>query len=164
MDRRTFLKKTAKSTLGLLAVSVVPMSLTGCNKDTVDLSSMAKLGPLSELQKGPFPKKVDYAITIKDAWVEQENKGFVYVNYDEKTDELLIMSPICTHLGCTAGIATEKQRTEGISFHCKCHDGKYDDLGINIAGPPPRPLDIFKPVIENDEVYIPIFDAQKREA
>ncbi len=27
---------------------------------------MADLGPLSEIEKGPFPKKVEYVSTIKD--------------------------------------------------------------------------------------------------
>lgn len=41
---------------------------------------MASLGPLSELEKGDFPKKVFYKTTVQDAWVEQEMEGFLYIN------------------------------------------------------------------------------------
>jgi cytochrome b6-f complex iron-sulfur subunit len=45
----------------------------------------------------------------------------------------------CTHLGCTANW----KASEGI-FHCACHGSKFDEMGINFAGPAPRPLDRFK--------------------
>lgn len=49
------------------------------------------------------------------------------------------LSMRCTHLGCTANWKS----SEGI-FHCPCHGSKFDKLGINFAGPAPRPLDRFK--------------------
>ncbi|HDZ25528.1 hypothetical protein LCGC14_0545340 [marine sediment metagenome] len=49
------------------------------------------------------------------------------------------VSLICTHLGCTANW----KPSEGI-FHCPCHGSKFDRMGINFAGPAPRPLDRFK--------------------
>lgn len=51
---------------------------------------MANLGPLSELEKGEFPKKVPYKVKIQDAWVEQEREGFVYINKNIEGDSLLI--------------------------------------------------------------------------
>jgi menaquinol-cytochrome c reductase iron-sulfur subunit len=39
---------------------------------------MENLGPLSDIEKGAFPKKVNYKVTYKDAWVTQEEEGFVY--------------------------------------------------------------------------------------
>ncbi|MFD2216537.1 hypothetical protein [Metabacillus endolithicus] len=77
LDRRKFLKKSVKGTMGLLTLSVIPFSLTACNKDEIDTSALANLGPLEKLKKGPFPKKVNYSTKIKDAWVEQEREGFV---------------------------------------------------------------------------------------
>ncbi len=49
------------------------------------------------------------------------------------------LSLMCTHLGCTANW----KPSEGI-FHCACHGSKFDRMGINFAGPAPRPLDRFK--------------------
>lgn len=160
ISRRTFLGETVKSTLGLLTISVIPLSLAACNDDTVDMTAMANLGPLEELKKGPFPKKVNYQVKIKDGWEEQEREGFVYVNI--KNDELLIMSPICTHLGCTATTPEESKQKDEITYFCPCHGWEYDEYGINIGGPPPRPLDIFKPYLVEGNVYIPILSATVR--
>ena len=49
------------------------------------------------------------------------------------------LSMSCTHLGCTSNW----KPSEGI-FHCACHGSKFDKIGMNFAGPAPRPLDRFK--------------------
>lgn len=163
-SRRKFLGTSLKGTAGLFTISILPLGLAACNKSetTKDLSSMANLGPLSELEKGEFPKKVTYKVKIKDAWVTQEQEGFVYINKKED-GSLLIMSPICTHLGCTVGEADEKLKMENKNYLCPCHAGSYDKNGINIAGPPPRPLDIFESYIQDGNVYISVLEPLKRD-
>jgi len=42
---------------------------------------------------------------------------------------------VCTHLDCNVAWLPDKDR-----FFCACHEGWYDAAGVNIAGPPPRPL------------------------
>lgn len=44
-------------------------------------------------------------------------------------------SATCTHLDCIVEYQNKKQR-----IWCNCHNGEYDLNGINVAGPPPRPL------------------------
>jgi len=56
----------------------------------------------------------------------------------------LSLSAICTHLGCIVAWNADYQM-----FLCPCHGGKYDALGRNVEGPPPRPLDAF-PLRLND--------------
>lgn len=52
--------------------------------------------------------------------------------------ELRAFSARCTHLDCTV------QYREDLShIWCACHNGHFDLNGVNIAGPPPRPLDRF---------------------
>jgi menaquinol-cytochrome c reductase iron-sulfur subunit len=164
-SRRRFLGKSFLCTAGLITVSVLPLGLTACNeKDKPkDVSTMANLGPLSELEKGEFPKKVNYKVKVKDAWVTQEQEGFVYINKNKENNKLLIMSPICTHLGCTVGEADKGIKLENTSFLCPCHAGQYDENGINIAGPPPRPFDIFEAYLQDGNVYISIFGGIRRE-
>ncbi|AGE21382.1 MULTISPECIES: ubiquinol-cytochrome c reductase iron-sulfur subunit [Geobacillus] len=164
LNRREFLSRSLKGAAELLAVSVLPAGLAACSNDkkTVNTSSMANLGPLSELEKGEFPKKVPYKVTIKDAWTKQEREGFVYINKNED-GSLLIMSPICTHLGCTVGDAEENMQKTGIRFLCPCHAGQYDEYGINVGGPPPRPLDTFDAYIQDGNVYIAVLSPRKRE-
>ena len=54
------------------------------------------------------------------------------------TDDFRAFSAACTHLACTV----EYQRAEG-RIWCHCHNGHYDLTGLNVAGPPPRPLERF---------------------
>lgn len=42
---------------------------------------------------------------------------------------------VCTHLDCNVQYLPEQRK-----FYCACHQGWYDENGVNIAGPPPRPL------------------------
>ncbi len=41
----------------------------------------------------------------------------------------------CTHLDCIVEYRSGERK-----IWCNCHDGVYDTSGLNIAGPPPRPL------------------------
>jgi len=165
LNRRDFLSKSLKGTAGLFAVSVLPIGLGACSDDkqTIDTSTMANLGPLSELEKGEFPKKVPYKVTIKDAWAEQEMESFVYINKNNEDNSLLIMSPICTHLGCTAGDADVQMQGTGVRFYCPCHGGQYDENGINVGGPPPRPLDTFDSYVQDGDIYIAVLSPIERE-
>lgn len=164
INRREFLGKTFKGGAGLFVVSVLPLSLAACNtgKRSIDTSSMANLGPLTELEEGTFPKKVPYKVSVKDAWVEQQMEGFVYINKNKEDNSLLILSPICTHLGCVAGDAEEGMQNSGTRFYCPCHGGQYDEYGINVGGPPPRPLDMFESYIQDGNVYIAVLNPIKR--
>lgn len=61
----------------------------------------------------------------------------------------LVMSWRCTHLGCTVPwVESEK------AFHCPCHGSIYDDKGQVLAGPAPRPLDLYSAQIVNNELTV----------
>ncbi|MCX6641017.1 MAG: Rieske 2Fe-2S domain-containing protein [bacterium] len=55
----------------------------------------------------------------------------------------------CTHLGCTVQFRPDL----GVIW-CACHNGRYDINGINISGPPPRPLTPFQVNVQNGDVYV----------
>lgn len=125
--------------------------------------NLVYIGEKRQFDQISEPVKVDYEAEIKDGWVTQKRKGFVYVTKDA-TNQLLIMSPICTHLGCSVPFANEekkKEKTE-LAFLCPCHQGEYDEQGINIGGPPQRPLDVFHSVIEDGKVYIYVLSPIRR--
>jgi Rieske Fe-S protein len=56
---------------------------------------------------------------------------------------------ICTHLDCTVTFLSEKKM-----FYCACHDGWYDENGVNVAGPPPSPLRQLIVTIEGGNMII----------
>jgi cytochrome b6-f complex iron-sulfur subunit len=64
-------------------------------------------------------------------------------------DQLVAFSAVCTHLDCTV-----QYRSDFGVIWCACHNGKYDLAGRNISGPPPRPLDEYRVVIQGGEVFI----------
>ncbi|HLF13806.1 MAG TPA: Rieske (2Fe-2S) protein [Bacteroidota bacterium] len=63
--------------------------------------------------------------------------------------EFRAFSAVCTHLDCTVQYRREKG-----TIWCACHNGTYDLTGRNIAGPPPRPLDEFRVIVQGEEVLI----------
>ena len=42
----------------------------------------------------------------------------------------------CTHLGCTPNWNASENK-----FKCPCHGSGYDNEGVNVEGPAPRPMD-----------------------
>ncbi len=64
--------------------------------------------------------------------------------------QLKAYDAICTHLDCTVQYSRERQQ-----IWCACHNGRYDLNGINVGGPPPRPLDSFRVDIdENGDIHV----------
>ena len=51
----------------------------------------------------------------------------------EKNDAIRAFTATCTHLGCTVSYHPEQP-----GFYCKCHQGRYDDNGVNIPGTRPK--------------------------
>ncbi len=64
-------------------------------------------------------------------------------------DQLKAFSATCTHLDCTV----QYRKDYGLIW-CACHNGKYDLNGRNVSGPPPRPLDEYRVILQGDEISI----------
>lgn len=63
--------------------------------------------------------------------------------------EFRAFSAVCTHLNCTV-----QYKSDWKLIWCACHNGKYDLNGVNASGPPPRPLQPFKVIVQADEVIV----------
>jgi len=55
----------------------------------------------------------------------------------------------CTHLGCTVPWVEAEGR-----FNCPCHGSIFNTRGEVLAGPAPRPLDLFPIEIVDGEVWV----------
>jgi Rieske Fe-S protein len=53
-------------------------------------------------------------------------------------DDLRAFNAVCTHVDCTV-----RYRSDRGDIFCNCHEGVYDLNGKNVAGPPPRPLEMY---------------------
>jgi cytochrome b6-f complex iron-sulfur subunit len=69
-------------------------------------------------------------------------------------DEVVAFSRRCTDLGCLVSWSKDHEQ-----FLCPCHQGVYDKTGLNIAGPPPRPLDRFQIVKKGGQLYVNVKSA-----
>ncbi len=63
--------------------------------------------------------------------------------------EIRAFTAICTHLNCTVQYRDDFQH-----IWCACHNGHYDLNGVNVSGPPPRPLQPYKVDIKGDEIWV----------
>lgn len=75
------------------------------------------------------------------------NKPVILVR--TSSGELRAFDATCTHLDCTVQFHKEM----GVIW-CACHNGKYDLNGRNVSGPPPRPLDEYRVVVQGNDVLI----------
>ncbi len=68
-----------------------------------------------------------------------------------KTDigEFRAFSATCTHLDCVVQFRTDTRQ-----IWCACHNGIFDLNGLNVSGPPPKPLEEFAVNIIEDEIII----------
>ena len=100
----------------------------------VEVSSV-KAGKLSEIEK-------DTGKIIKFG-----TKPVILIRTTD--GDLRAFSATCTHLDCTV-----QYRKDFGAIWCACHNGKYDLHGRNISGPPPRPLDELRVVVQGDDILI----------
>ncbi len=135
--KRDFLKYVLGGGLVAWAVSILyPLFayLKPPKQAEVEVSSV-KAGKLSAIEK-------DSGMIVRFG-----NKPVILVR--SAGGELRAFSATCTHLDCTV----QYRKDMGVIW-CACHNGKYDLNGKNIAGPPPRPLDEYRVVVQREEVLI----------
>jgi cytochrome b6-f complex iron-sulfur subunit len=63
--------------------------------------------------------------------------------------EFKAFTAICTHLNCTVQYRDDLQH-----IWCACHGGHFDLNGINVAGPPPRPLEQYGVNLSGDDIVV----------
>ncbi len=129
-----------------LAVPVLGYLLTPLLRKT-GAAAWVALGPAADLH-GPEPRRVDFRYTSEMGYTAESVSGFAYVVPGAGSTPL-VLSPVCTHMGCNVVWSGEKQR-----FLCPCHGGQYTADGQNVAGPPPRPLDRLPVRIDNGILMI----------
>ena len=111
----------------------------------------------------PLPEAVTVARTEIQAIPPNSAVYFQYgylrcILLKTEAGELRAFSAKCTHLDCNVQYQPESKK-----FYCACHDGYFDDKGINIAGPPPSPLASFTIEQENDTLLISLPAAENGE-
>lgn len=58
-------------------------------------------------------------------------------------------SLVCTHFGCSVRWEEDLRQ-----YHCPCHDGRFDEHGKPVQGPPPKPLADVPVRVEGDVAVV----------
>lgn len=116
--------------------------------------SWQNIGPLSRFTD------LDYVpvVIVIEQGVGEAGNSLAYVRLHNPAidgpikdgyDHVIALSSRCAHVGCPVRYAEAAH-----AFVCPCHGGVYNFLGIEVGGPPPRPLDRFYTLIHEDEVFV----------
>lgn len=78
-----------------------------------------------------------------------EYAGSTAVMVRKQGGDLVVLSAVCTHLGCIVQWEKDKQ-----DFLCPCHAGRFTPEGTVISGPPPKPLARIPFVVANGVITV----------
>ena len=106
-----------------------------------------RVGSTTKVEVGT-PTLFKIKIERTTGWIVNEEELSVYVLTEDGRD-YVVMSNICTHLGCRIRWIAEKGQ-----FFCPCHNGVFNKNGDVVSGPPPKPLNRFEVKIENNEIFV----------
>ena len=100
ISRRTFLMYSLMGTGGFLAATILTPLVRFAIDPALkaqDESDSVPVGDINEF--GPEPTKVDFKVKQVDGWYESEVPQTAWITVEN--GDVLALSPICTHLGCT---------------------------------------------------------------
>lgn len=154
VSRRQFLNYTLMGVGGfLVAGSIAPMlrfAIDPVLKPAVD-QDMVPVADIDEL--GIEPVRKNFTLRVQDGWTEYDVPQSAWITMQDNGD-ILALSPICKHLGCTIQWNTDEDNPD--HYFCPCHDGLYTKDGTNVPGTPPMaPLDQYVwEVTEDGKLYL----------
>ncbi|WP_421379212.1 ubiquinol-cytochrome c reductase iron-sulfur subunit [Bacillus salacetis] len=154
VSRRQFLNYTLTGVGGFMAAGML-MPMVRFAVDPV-LKAEAGGDFIATKQKADDltnePVRVDYSYEQVDAWYTSEVTQTAWV-YKDEAGEIVALSPVCKHLGCTVNWNGDKNHEN--MFYCPCHGGLYKKNGKNMPGTPPTaPLDSYPTQVKDGILYL----------
>jgi menaquinol-cytochrome c reductase iron-sulfur subunit len=149
VSRRDFMKTAIVgiggvigAAIGLPAIAyVIGPALQQNTSEWIRLGSAAKV----ELN---MPTLFKTTIEKQTGWINAQEEFSVYV-LTTNGQEFVVMSNVCTHLGCRVRWIPEQD-----GFFCPCHNGVFSKDGNVVSGPPPRALDRFEVKVEDGTLFV----------
>ena len=149
INRRDFMKITIAGIGGVIAAAIgipaIAYIVGPALKEKA--ADWIKLGAVNKVELNT-PTLFKTTIQTQTGWVSSEEEFSGYV-MTENGQDFIVMSNICTHLGCRVRWIPDKE-----GFYCPCHNGVFAKDGSVVSGPPPRPLDRFEVKIEDGILYV----------
>lgn len=153
VTRRQFLNYTLMGVGGFLAVGMTAPMLRFAIDPALKPAQEIDMVPVADISEfGAEPIRKDFKLKVQDGWYESEQAMSAWITVSE-AGEVLALSPICTHLGCTIQWNTNEDHPE--QYYCPCHNGRFSKDGINVPGTPPqRPLSVHAHKVEDGKLYL----------
>ncbi len=158
--RRDFFNWMLNGVMGLIAlvvaIPVVVEALTPVFAKSTE--QWVTLGSASSLQTTSMQAgsagvggvaRTSYSYIQTDHWAKLPAADYAYLRYIGGDCPFYVLSPICTHLGCHVNWVQSANQ-----FHCPCHGSVYTIDGLNVSGPAPLPLGVFRWKLAGGDVYI----------
>lgn len=149
INRRDFMKITIAGIGGVIAAAIgipaIAYIVGPALKDKT--ADWIKLGAVNKVELNT-PTLFKTTVQTQTGWVSSEEEFSGYV-MTENGQDFIVMSNVCTHLGCRVRWIPDKE-----GFYCPCHNGVFAKDGTVVSGPPPRPLDRFEVKIEDGILYV----------
>ena len=130
--------------LGVWSGAVACLAATGC------ASLMVR--PVSAIDGRISLRLADHPeLAVRDGMVAIRPDGMTDPLYVLRIgdDRYAVLSPICTHRGCTVEVA-------GGRLECPCHGSAYDREGRVLNGPAERALTRYAATVQGDRLLIDI--------
>lgn len=153
VSRRQFLTYTLTGVGGFMAAGMLmpmarfaldPALKVGADQDMVPI-------PLKEDEVTDEPQRVNFSFEQVDAWYTSDVTASAWVF--RKDGQIIALSPICTHLGCTVDWNTNEDNPN--RFYCPCHFGMFEMDGTNVPGTPPtEPLHVYDLEVVDGTIYL----------
>ncbi|CAM2798943.1 ubiquinol-cytochrome c reductase iron-sulfur subunit [Paenibacillus sediminis] len=96
------------------------------------------------------PQEFSFELQQQDGWYSSTATLSAWIRKNDK-GEIVALSPVCKHLGCTIGWNNDKGYPD--EYHCPCHGARYTKDGKNLAVAP-KPLDEYTVKVDNGWIYL----------
>jgi len=129
----------------LLSVPLIRFALFPLLRRTTEVKE-SPVGALTDFSSLTAPVMRTLQIEQVDGWRKAVSEKAVYVTKDSQ-GQLLVLTSICPHLGCTVPWNKEKKQ-----FVCPCHGATFAADGTRISGPSLRGMDALETSIQDGQL------------
>jgi Rieske Fe-S protein len=148
--RRTFLIRSIAAIGGGITAAIgVPAAffVTGSARAATTGDDWIRLASTASIEPGAAPILMKATVSRRTGYLIEEQEISVFVTTTDGV-EFRVLSNVCTHLGCRVRWVDEQD-----GFFCPCHNAVFAPDGSVRSGPPPRPLDAFEVMVEEDQLF-----------
>src|SRR6202049_3447696 len=132
---------------GLLSVPLIRFALFPLLRRTTELKS-SPVGTIGEFSAWHEPVMRTRQIEQVDGWRKAVSEKAVYITKDQQ-GQLLVLSSVCPHLGCTVPWNKEKNQ-----FICPCHGARFTPDGARVSGPSQRGMDTLETSVQDGQLQV----------